>query len=212
MYGRSEAVLGRALDGRHEDAFVATKIWTESPEEARGQLEAQLGFYGDRVDLEQVHNLVAWEEHLPWLEAERDAGRIGSLGGTLGRQARFDELARAMRTGRLDAVQVPYNPRARGRGGDPPACRGARARRPCHAAARRRPCPDPGARTAGARGARRGELGAGASQVVSLRPAYHGRDPRDDERGARARERRAGSPPWFDADQRRLVEALARRA
>ena len=52
MYGRAEAVLGRALAGRRADAFVATKIWTRSAEAARRQLRDQLAFYDGRVDLE----------------------------------------------------------------------------------------------------------------------------------------------------------------
>jgi aryl-alcohol dehydrogenase-like predicted oxidoreductase len=110
MYGRSEAVLGRALGPRRSEAYVATKIWTDSPSEARDQLDAQLGFYDGRIELEQIHNLVAWEEHLRWLEAERDAGRIGLLGATHYRAAAFDELERVMRTGRIQAIQIPFNP------------------------------------------------------------------------------------------------------
>jgi aryl-alcohol dehydrogenase-like predicted oxidoreductase len=113
MYGRAERVLGRALDGFREQAFVATKIWTSSVEEGRAQLEDQLDFYEGRVDLEQVHNLVAWEAHLGWLESEREAGRVRYFGATHYAASAFGELARVMRTGAIDAIQIPYNPRER---------------------------------------------------------------------------------------------------
>lgn len=113
MYGEAERRLGHALGDRRADAFVATKIWTHSSDDARRQLDAQLGYFGGRVELEQVHNLLRWEEHLPWLEEERDAGRIGLLGITHYAASAFDELARALRTGRFDAVQIPYNPAER---------------------------------------------------------------------------------------------------
>jgi diketogulonate reductase-like aldo/keto reductase len=111
MYGSEEA-LGAALDGRRERADVATKIWTPSAEEAREQLRRQLDWFG-HVEIEQVHNLVAWREYLPWLEEEREAGRIGRVGVTHWNPSAFGELAEAMRTGRFETVQLPYNPRER---------------------------------------------------------------------------------------------------
>ena len=107
---RAEASLGAALDGRRDAATVATKIWTPSVEEGRAQYDEQRRFFG-RVEIEQVHNLVAWEEHLPWLEEERAAGRIDRIGVTHWSASSFGELERALRHGRFDVVQLPLNPR-----------------------------------------------------------------------------------------------------
>ncbi len=109
MYGESERVLGLALAERRADAFVATKVWTHSVDEGHAQIAAALAFYGGRVDLYQVHNLVAWRGQLPLLEAARAAGYVGLIGATHYDQAAFPELADVMQTGRLDAIQVPYN-------------------------------------------------------------------------------------------------------
>lgn len=109
MYGGAETSLGAALDDRRADTVVATKIWASSVDEGRGQYEAQRRFFG-RVEVEQVHNLVAWESHLPWLEEEREAGRIDRLGVTHYAPSSFDELQRALATGRFDTVQIPLNP------------------------------------------------------------------------------------------------------
>jgi diketogulonate reductase-like aldo/keto reductase len=109
MYGGAEASLGAALEGRRERAVVATKIWAGSAEEGRRQYADQQRFFG-RVEIEQIHNLAAWQEQLEWLERERAEKRTDKLGVTHYAASAFDELARALRTRRFDTVQLPFNP------------------------------------------------------------------------------------------------------
>lgn len=113
MYGRAERVLADALGDRRGQAFVATKVWSDSEREGRRQVERALDWYGGRVDLYQVHNLVAVDAQLALLDELRAAGKIGLLGATHYSAGAFAELAQLMRDGRVDAVQVPYNPRER---------------------------------------------------------------------------------------------------
>jgi aryl-alcohol dehydrogenase-like predicted oxidoreductase len=110
MYGEAERVLGLALQGRRDRAFVATKVWTSSLREGRAQIERALGFYGGRVDLYQIHNLVNWRGQLEQLEERRAAGQVGLIGATHYSEAALGELAEVMQTGRVQAIQVPYNP------------------------------------------------------------------------------------------------------
>jgi aryl-alcohol dehydrogenase-like predicted oxidoreductase len=110
MYGRAERVLSAALGDRRDEAIVATKIWTSSVAEGRAQFAGHLELYGGHVEVEQIHNLVRWNQHLDWLEEEQAAGRVGALGATHYSPRAFGELAEVMRSGRIQMVQVPYNP------------------------------------------------------------------------------------------------------
>jgi diketogulonate reductase-like aldo/keto reductase len=112
MYSGAEGSLGAALVSRRREAIVATKIWARSAAEGRGQYARQLDWLG-RVEVEQIHNLAAWREQLPWLEQERAAGRIDRLGVTHYSPSAFDEVACALRTRRFDVVQLPLNPQER---------------------------------------------------------------------------------------------------
>src|SRR5689334_23281677 len=82
MYGEAERVLGDALQGRREAAIVATKVWARSIREGRDQITRALRFFGGRIDLYQIHNLVSWREHLPVLEKLKGDGQIAALGAT----------------------------------------------------------------------------------------------------------------------------------
>lgn len=112
MYGGAEASLSAALEPRRGEAVVATKIWSRGAEDGRAQFARQLEWFG-RVDVEQVHNLVSWREHMPWLEAERAAGTIGRIGVTHYSSAAFGELEQALGTRRFETLQVPLNPHER---------------------------------------------------------------------------------------------------
>jgi aryl-alcohol dehydrogenase-like predicted oxidoreductase len=113
MYGEAERVLADGLGDRRDEATVATKVWTPDDSEAERQVRRALAWYGGRVDLYQVHNLVGWRRRLDLLERERDRGAVAAIGATHYSPSAFGELAEVMRTGRISAIQVPYNPHER---------------------------------------------------------------------------------------------------
>jgi aryl-alcohol dehydrogenase-like predicted oxidoreductase len=110
MYGEAERVLGEALRKFGRDrAIVATKVWTSNDREAERQIERSLSYFGGRVELYQVHNLVAVEGRLNTLHRLKDEGRVRAVGATHYSRAAFGDLMSVMRSGRVEFVQVPYN-------------------------------------------------------------------------------------------------------
>jgi diketogulonate reductase-like aldo/keto reductase len=112
MYGQAEDVLAKALKGRRDRAIIATKIWTSSPSEGREQVTHVVRLFG-RVEIYQVHNLVNWPAQLRLLEGLKGEGKLVAVGATHYDPGGFDDLCDVMATGRLDMIQVPYNPRRR---------------------------------------------------------------------------------------------------
>jgi aryl-alcohol dehydrogenase-like predicted oxidoreductase len=110
MYGEAERVLGVALADRRDDAMIATKVWTSSTSEGRRQIQRSLEFFGGRVELFQIHNLVNWADHLSTLERLKADGAIAAIGATHYQASAFPELRTVMETGRITAIQIPYNP------------------------------------------------------------------------------------------------------
>lgn len=109
MYGLAEETLARALDGRRDRAIIATKIWTGSEAQGRAEATHALQLFG-RLEIYQVHNLVAWPVQLRMLERLKGEGKVVAVGATHYLPSAFDELCDVMQTGRLDMVQLPYNP------------------------------------------------------------------------------------------------------
>ena len=107
-------MLARCLEGRRDEALVATKVWTPSAREGREQIAARPGVVRRRVDIYQVHNLVSWREHLPYLEELRERGQVRVVGVTHYSHGAFAELLRVMATGRIAQIQVPTTRGSRG--------------------------------------------------------------------------------------------------
>lgn len=114
MYGESERVLAEALGSRRPDGLIATKVWASSASEGRRQIDNGLRLFHGVVDIYQIHNLATWREQLPLLEAEREKGRVRVIGATHYSASAFGDLAAVAKSGRIGAIQIPYNPRERG--------------------------------------------------------------------------------------------------
>jgi aryl-alcohol dehydrogenase-like predicted oxidoreductase len=109
MYGAAEAVLARCLEDRRDDAIIATKVWARTRAVGEDQIEQALEWF-ERIDLYQVHNLLALDDHLPFLRHLKEAGRVGSVGVTHYLTSHFTDMLPMMSKRELDVVQVPYHP------------------------------------------------------------------------------------------------------
>jgi diketogulonate reductase-like aldo/keto reductase len=112
MYGSSQGVVGEGLVrlGRVEQVFSADKVWIGSGARGPEQIEASRVLWNvPRFDLMQVHNLLAWQEHLPTLFAMKAEGRLRYVGITTSDGRRHRELEDIMRRHPLDFVQLTYN-------------------------------------------------------------------------------------------------------
>ena len=183
MYGEAERVLGDALRPLRDRVIVATKLWA------------------------------AAERHLPFLESLRDDGRVRAIGVTHYAHSAFPALLRAMESGRVGAVQLPYNaadrlaeaellPRAAELGLGVivmrPFAEGALLRRP----------PDPRAL------APFEAFGVRTWAQVLLKwilsdPRVHVVIPATSRVGRMHENAAAGSPPWFGDEERAHVARLA---
>ena len=115
MYGSSQDVIGNGL-GKLSQAgappvFAADKVWISSAARGRGQIEMSRQHWNlrRRFDLLQVHNLLAWQEHLTMLLAMKAAGQVGYVGITTSEGRRHREFEQIMASQPLDFVQVTYN-------------------------------------------------------------------------------------------------------
>jgi diketogulonate reductase-like aldo/keto reductase len=112
MYGSSQQVIGYGLArlGRPSGLFSADKVWISSGSGGPDQIEESRAQWGvRRFDLLQVHNLLAWEEHLPALLAMKADGRVRYVGITTSEGRRHQEIERIMSSRPIDFVQVTYN-------------------------------------------------------------------------------------------------------
>jgi diketogulonate reductase-like aldo/keto reductase len=111
MYGRSESVVGDLATklGVRDRLFVATKVWTSGRENGISQMEESERKLRGPVDLMQVHNLVDADTHLGTLREWKSARRIRYVGITHYTAGAYLDLARYLRRGRIDFVQLNYS-------------------------------------------------------------------------------------------------------
>jgi diketogulonate reductase-like aldo/keto reductase len=111
MYGSSQGVIGDGLKKiGNANVFSADKVWTSPGSRGPAQIEASRKYWGvAKFDLLQVHNLLAWEEHLRTLFAMKAAGQVRYVGITTSEGRRHGDVEKIMRAQPLDFVQLSYN-------------------------------------------------------------------------------------------------------
>lgn len=112
MYGRAEQVIGdiAAKLSLHSALFLATKVWTTGKAEGVASMERSLTrLQTKKLDLIQVHNLIDARSHLATLRSWKDEGRVRYIGLTHYASSAYSEVAKPLRTEKIDFVQINYS-------------------------------------------------------------------------------------------------------
>jgi diketogulonate reductase-like aldo/keto reductase len=112
MYGKAEAAVGQVLDeaDTREEAFLATKVWTQGREAGIRQIEDSFRLLrADQVDLLQVHNLVDWRIHLATLHDLKAQERVRYVGISHYASSAYAEVEEVLRREPLDFLQINYS-------------------------------------------------------------------------------------------------------
>ena len=112
MYGRSEEVVGDITSAMPEqnDFFYATKVWTQGAAAGKAQLAESFRLMKREVmDLVQIHNLLDWHSHLPYLLQMKEEGKLRYVGITHYQDSSHEELEKLIRNEPIDFVQFNYS-------------------------------------------------------------------------------------------------------
>jgi len=112
MYGRAEETVGtlNSQMPEQEDFFYATKVWTRGAEAGKQQIAESYRLMKRTVmDLVQIHNLVDWQLHLPYLRQLKEEGKLRYIGITHYLDNHHDDLAAVIRKEPIDFVQFNYS-------------------------------------------------------------------------------------------------------
>jgi aryl-alcohol dehydrogenase-like predicted oxidoreductase len=112
MYGRAEQVIGEIVAklGLRDSLFLATKVWTTGKDEGVASMERSFArLETERLDLMQVHNLVDAKTQLATLRSWQKGGRIRYVGITHYTSSAYSEVARLLRSEKVDFLQINYS-------------------------------------------------------------------------------------------------------
>ena len=94
----------------HDRPFLATKVWTTGQEAGIASMEKSLAkLQTKNIDLMQVHNLIDAKTHLATLRDWKEQGRARYLGMTHYSSSAYSEVARLLRSEKLDFLQINYS-------------------------------------------------------------------------------------------------------
>ena len=108
MYGRSEKVIGQLASNLNiaDKLWIATKVWTSGEAAGKTQIENSKTHFKKWPLLIQVHNLQDVKTHLKTLRALKEEGRLKYIGITHYLNNEHEELARLVKSEKLDFIQV----------------------------------------------------------------------------------------------------------